>query len=342
MLRLAVRSSFRRAPFRTAVDLPALRLTNAKVVKDLAETKQRNIFHEQLKLAAQHPNSVGDIVHGNLALAKEDARLVITSSLTTFMLHVEARIASSCGQGFYTIGPCGEELLSTVGLSIRPTDPSALHYRHVGAAVLRQLRAGKSVEDIVLDRARGYTVSSLDPVAGGRHCAIGGSQYDFYVTSTLASQCCPAVGRAQGIALAQALKAPTIFPKDAVSFVSLGDGSANNGHFLSALNLAEYSAFNNIKVCARTTTLRSDCPLMCSIRFRLCLRPTQCPVVFAISDNGVSISLKDKGYIHELCSRVGMKKFTADGSNASEVHTQTQAAVQHARQSRRPVLLVRG
>lgn len=66
----------------------------------------------------------------------------------------------------------------------------------------------------------------------------------------------------------------------------------------------------------------------------------QCPVVFAISDNGVSISLKDKGYIHQLCSRVSMKKFTADGSNASEVHTQTQAAVQHARQSRRPVLLV--
>jgi TPP-dependent pyruvate/acetoin dehydrogenase alpha subunit len=318
------------------VDLPALRQTNAKVVKDLAETKQRNIFHEQLKLAAQHTNSTGNTVHQNFALSKEDARLVVTSSITTFMLHVEARIASTCGQGFYTIGPCGEELLSAIGLSLNPTDPSALHYRHVGAAVLKQLRAGRSVADIVLDRARGYTVSSLDPVAGGRHCAIGGSEYDFYVTSTLASQCCPAVGRAQGIALAQAIKAPGPFPKDAVSFVSLGDGSANNGHFLSALNLAEYSAFNKIKVrtpsFACVETLRIH---LTALRF-VCV---QCPVVFAISDNGVSISLKDKGWINELCSRVGMKKFVADGANASDVHTQTKAAVAHARQSRRPTLL---
>jgi 2-oxoisovalerate dehydrogenase E1 component len=114
---------------------------------------------------------------------------------------------------------------------------------------MRQLRAGRTIEEIVLDRARGYTVSALDPVAGGRHCAIGGSPFDFYVTSTLSSQCCPAVGRAQGVALAQALKAPSMFPRDSVSFVSLGDGSANNAHFLSALNLAEYSTFHKIKVC---------------------------------------------------------------------------------------------
>ena len=67
----------------------------------------------------------------------------------------------------------------------------------------------------------------------------------------------------------------------------------------------------------------------------------QCPVVFAISDNGLSISLKDKGWIHELLSRVAMKKFVADGSNAQEVHAQAKAAIDYSRTYRRPSLLVR-
>lgn len=247
MLSLVRSRSHKRWLTRSLVDLPALRLANHKVIKDLSEYKQRDIFQQQIKLAMQEPGDAQVDLSGS-SLSPEDIRLVVKSALTTFMLHVEARIASSVGQGFYTIGPCGEELLSVIGLLLKPTDASALHYRHVGTAVMRQLAAGKSVEDIVLDRARGYTVSKLDPVTGGRHCAIGGSAYDFLVTSTLASQCCPAVGRAQAIPLAHALKAPSLFAKDSVSFVSLGDGSANNGHFLSALNLAEYSIYNKIKV----------------------------------------------------------------------------------------------
>ena len=233
---------------RAFVDLPSLRKLNDKVIKELSEFKQRNAFQESLAAAVQDPSLYKVDVPENFALTPEEVKLVVKSGITTFLLHVEARVTSSAGQGFYTIGPCGEELLSTVGLSLAPTDASALHYRHVGTAVMRQLLAGKTIEEIALDRARGYTVSTLDPVTGGRHCAIGGSTYDFLVTSTLSSQCCPAVGRAQGIALAHALKAPSPFPKDAVSYVSLGDGSANNGHFLSALNLAEYSAFHRIKV----------------------------------------------------------------------------------------------
>ncbi len=78
----------------------------------------------------------------------------------------EARVASSVGQGFYTIGPCGEELLGVVGLHLRPTDPAAFHYRHVASAVMRQLMAGKTPAEICLDRARGFTCSTLDPVTG--------------------------------------------------------------------------------------------------------------------------------------------------------------------------------
>lgn len=113
------------------------------------------------------------------------------SFIHTLLFASEARSASSLGLGFYTIGPAGEELFASVGCHLRETDPSALHYRHVATAIYRQLRAGKSYDQVALDRARGYTCSHLDPVTSGRHCAIGGSAYDFYVTSTLASQAPP-------------------------------------------------------------------------------------------------------------------------------------------------------
>ncbi len=100
--------------------------------------------------------------------------------------------------------------------------------------------------------------------SGGGHCAIGGGKFDFLVTSTLSSQCPPAVGRAMGNSLAHFLKGASAsagaqaggqaqaselakalrasipafqpaFPKDAVSFVSLGDGSVNNAHFLAGI-----------------------------------------------------------------------------------------------------------
>jgi 2-oxoisovalerate dehydrogenase E1 component len=179
-------------------------------------------------------------------------------------VYSEARIASFMGHGFYTIGPCGEELMAAVGSNLRASDPSALHYRHVSMSVYRQLAAGRSIEDIALDRARGYTVSIHDPVAGGRHCAIGGTPTDFFVTSTLASQTPPAVGRALAIPLSQALLAnhPSTKPRfnsDSVSFVSVGDGSVNNAHFLAGLNLARYLQHRKFKVtCFSADTIPSS------------------------------------------------------------------------------------
>lgn len=137
--------------------------------------------------------------------------------------------------------------------------------------------------------------SLLDPISNGGHCLIGGGQYDFLVTSTLASQSSPAVGRAMGASLgaifydrtmldlwsfihvmiillhvisASFLKVPSPFRKDFVSFVSLGDGSINNAHFLAAANLAEYAKY----------------------------RQFRCPTVFCISDNNFSISLRGYGW----------------------------------------------
>ena len=71
--------------------------------------------------------------------------------------------------------------------------------------------------------------------------------------------------------LAHFLDVNTPFPKDFVSYVSVGDGSVNNGHFLSAINLAEYASY----------------------------RGYRCPVVFGITDNDLCISLRGHGWLQQ-------------------------------------------
>lgn len=79
-----------------------------------------------------------------------------------------------------------------------------------------------------------------------------------------------------GTALAHHLECGK-FPKDAVSYVSVGDGSVNNAHFLTAINLAEYARFRKFK----------------------------CPVLFAVTDNNLCISLKGSGWLQVTPYRVG-------------------------------------
>merc|ERR1719422_2912283 len=136
------------------------------------------------------------------------------------------------------------------------------------------------MDTILLNRARGFCVSSLDPVSNGNHCLLGGGENDFVVTSTLASQAPPAVGRAAGLRLAKHLGVEKpLLSADGVSYVSVGDGSVNNAHFLSAVNLAEYMQH----------------------------RGFQCPTVFGISDNGLCISLRGHGWLTKFTEqRLGM------------------------------------
>lgn len=50
---------------------------------------------------------------------------------------------------------CSEEHLSVVAEHLLPTDAVALHYRHVGISVSRAVKAGKPLENVIMDRARG-------------------------------------------------------------------------------------------------------------------------------------------------------------------------------------------
>ena len=181
------------------VDLAALRRKAAADIDKLVEVKQANLFLQKLKKEDCPAPRTTDL--GAAGMTHAELRRIVTAGFMTFLTHVESRTASALGQGFYTIGPCGEELTAALGLLLRDTDAMALHYRHLGAQVARQLRAGRSAADILLDRARGHVVSIRDPISNGGHCLIGGGPHDFLVTSTLASQCPPAVGRAMGSAL---------------------------------------------------------------------------------------------------------------------------------------------
>mmetsp|Transcript_35105 Transcript_35105/g.100836 ORF Transcript_35105/g.100836 Transcript_35105/m.100836 type:complete len:796 (+) Transcript_35105:71-2458(+) len=297
---------------RAMAGLREKRQAQAEKLAGLPELQRRAEFREQLSTGA----CCGEVTltFRDAGLTNEDVRLALDASIATFHLHIESRIANHCGEGFYTIGPCGEELLSGVGLALRPTDLIALHYRHLGTGLMRALRSGSSMETILLNRARGFCVSTLDPVSNGHHCLLGGGPYDFLVTSTLASQSPPAVGRAAGLRLASHLNVlSSQFPPDAVSYVSVGDGSVNNSHFLSATNLAEYMRH----------------------------RGFQCPVVFAISDNGLCISLRGRGWLSEFVERrLGMPVFRTDGNDLASVYSGTKAAAELARSRGEPVALV--
>lgn len=250
----------------------------------------------------------------------------ITAAMTTFALHVESRVASMIGEGFYTIGPCGEEALSSIGCAVQPQDSVALHYRHLGVNIARQLEHGENLDQLILDRARGYTVSRYDPVTGGVHCSIGSDPSrhqaismqpgagDFIVTSTLASQCPSAVGRALGYSLAAATTNATAMTKQRpVSFVTLGDGSVHNHHFWSAFHLARHARHKKVK----------------------------CPVAFGVSDNGLSISYKTGGYVDTIFDQDRLVPlYRVNGNDMMHVYSQTKAALSYARKQSAPVVLL--
>jgi len=104
------------------------------------------------------------------------------------------------------------------------------------------------------------------------------------------------------------------FHSRAVHFVSIGDGSSSNGHFLSSLNLANYAQHRSFK----------------------------CPVVFGISDNQLSISLKNYGYLDALLKSTNLKTFRCDGNDINDVYTATKNAADYSRKNMRPSIVVYG
>jgi 2-oxoisovalerate dehydrogenase E1 component len=246
-------------------------------------------------------------------MTNEQMKTTLDAVLATFALHVESRIAALAGHGFYTIGPCGEEALSSVGHALDEADSAALHYRHLGINLARNLASGVPMADLLKDRARGYVVSRHDPVTGGVHCSIGSrSGHDYIVTSTLASQCPPAVGRALGYAISPNNSQSN---QRQISYVTIGDGSAHHSHFWSAFHLARHARHKRIK----------------------------CPTVFGISDNGLSISYRTDGYCRTLFEQDPLVPlFHANGNDIMDVYDKTRQAVSYSRRNAAPSVLLYG
>eukprot|EP00049_Salpingoeca_infusionum_P026976 m.29395 g.29395 ORF g.29395 m.29395 type:complete len:772 (+) comp9160_c1_seq1:108-2423(+) len=275
----------------------------------IAETRQHAAF-----LGALQSGDINALPQSSplapSGLNAEDAMIAIQAGFATHLCHMESRIAYTFGESFYTIGPGGEENLGVIGLALRPTDMMCLHYRHLATQIARQLRT-RPIEDILLARARAHTVSKQDEVTGGVHCALGGEPNSFVSTSTLSSQCPPAVGRALGLGLSHFLQCSTR-DKRAISYVSLGDGSVNNAHFLTALNFAEYAKHRGFK----------------------------CPVLFAVTDNNLCISLKGYDWFQKgFLNKVTLKTFVADSTNPADIWTTSNAAIKHCRSRAEPILL---
>ena len=82
------------------INLPALRVARKDDIANLVEVIQRNKFISTIQLGVNTIN-VSDVnaKYTSSGISKEVLLDVITAGITTFLLHVEARIASSLGVG---------------------------------------------------------------------------------------------------------------------------------------------------------------------------------------------------------------------------------------------------
>eukprot|EP01083_Nonionella_stella_P209851 760312_1 len=306
-----------------------------KLIHDISGIEENELHSAQndiLQSSTEYFNSeFGQFHHEALDLAsitssltRSEYLLLYDAAITTHCIHIQSRVASFESKGFYTIGPCGEECLAPIGLILDLKDQVALHYRHLAVNIARNMKRqgydGDNTDllsNIIRDRARGYCVSLNDPISAGGHCLLGSSDFDhdYIVTSTLASQCMPAVGRAFGNVLCHALglESPK-FAQGSLSFVSLGDGSINNAHFLSAINIVDYAVHHNIKV----------------------------PLLMCISNNKICISLRDKrNWLFSAMNKLlKFKKYKCDGNNIFDVYQQFKFASDYVRTTQKPAIIV--
>ena len=62
--------------------------------------------------------------------------------------------------------------------------------------------------------------------------------------------------------------------------------------------------------------------------------------MFAVSDNQLCISLKDNGWIDQLCSRYSMKRIMVDGPDVVDIYEGSREAIHYSRTMRRPSLIL--
>ena len=147
--------------------------------------KQRARFGEQLRqgAAGRRESGAAGLDLRQAALSRDDARLLLDAGLATFLLHVEARIASLLGEGLHDRPVRRGAARRARARAARRRRRGAALPPPRGAARARAARRPRRGGRL-LDRARAFVCSARDPVTGGVHCSLGGGPHDFLVTST--------------------------------------------------------------------------------------------------------------------------------------------------------------
>jgi 2-oxoisovalerate dehydrogenase E1 component len=227
-------------------------------------------------------------------------------------LDLAARYLRKEGPGVYTIGSAGHESNAAVAAALRPTDPALLHYRSGGfyCARAQQVPGSTPLEDVLL----GLVAAVDEPISGGRHKVFGNHALAVIPqTSTIASHLPRAMGVGFAIERAQRIGVSAAWPADAIAVCSFGDASLNHSTALGALNAAEYTVHQGLKM----------------------------PVLFCCEDNGFGISVRTPAdWVEEAWSgRRHLHYFSADGTDIAGVYVAALAAAEYVRRLRRPAFL---
>jgi 2-oxoisovalerate dehydrogenase E1 component len=266
-------------------------------------------FVEQVR--ALRPGAVGESDPARV-LALFDAQL------QSRHLDLAARWLQAQGEGFYTIGSSGHEADAALGLLTRVDDPALLHYRSGGFYAARAARNAAEHPDAATDPVRdvllGLTAAAADPIAGGRHKVFGHPALHVVPqTSTIASHLPRAVGLAFALGNLADLTAQRRWPADAIVVASLGDASVNHSTAQGALNAAAYLTHRGLDL----------------------------PLLLAVEDNGLGISTRTPaGWLEATLRRLpGIEYVEAASPRPDRLLADVEAAVDRARQRRRPVML---
>ena len=251
-------------------------------------------------------------IRAGTKLTGRQATALFEAMLASRHLDLAARYLRREGPGLYTIGSAGHESNAAIAAALRPTDPALLHYRSGGfyCARAQQIPGSTPLRDVLL----GLVGAADEPIAGGRHKVFGNAEFAVIPqTSTIASHLPRAVGVAFALERAHRLNQPCAWLPDAIVVCSLGDASVNHSTALGALNAAEHTAHQALRM----------------------------PLLFCCEDNALGISVRTPSDWVKAArsSRRHMRYFSADGTDIAGTYDAAVAAAKYVRSSRRPAFL---
>ena len=273
--------------------------------------------HFRERVAALSSGGAGDVeldqpVREGTRLTARMAVAVFDAMVASRNLDLAARYLRKEGPGVYTIGSAGHESNAVIAAALRPTDPALLHYRSGGfyCARAQQVPGSTPLRDILL----GLVAAADEPISGGRHKVFGNHALAVIPqTSTIASHVPRAMGVGFAIERAQRIGVSPEWPAEAIVVCSFGDASLNHSTALGALNAAEYTVHQGLRM----------------------------PVLFCCEDNGFGISVRTpRDWVSEVWSnRPHLRYFSAEGTDIAAAYDSALAAAEYVRSTRRPAFL---